>query len=275
MHFLLGAFVFLTNTGKETEFLLFSDPKRIFFIYFSLYSYIKCRYLSGIKKKHTKAPVSLRFTALEEKQFYEKDETFNQIWIRDPCNHRGILSRVPLVVCSRSSSVAMTASEKRCSNIVCTLPSWCTWGHYGNQNGITWLWRTIRANQWDNVERQKKKNKIRIKSQITLLVTFIPALPKMSLCVCVLCSLVFPRLPLSYCLCKPVMTVCCQYIGCTGGKNMIAFFLFLFLGRWLTFNNNVAVTLQSKSFKRNLMWSSILKLLWVFNWLFFLKLYFL
>ena len=72
VHFLL---FFLTNTGKETEFLLFSDPKRIFFIYFSLYSYIKCRYLSGIKKKHTKAPVSLRFTALEEeKQFYEKDE---------------------------------------------------------------------------------------------------------------------------------------------------------------------------------------------------------
>lgn len=166
------------------------------------------------------------------KQFYEKKDKkmFNQIWIRDPCNHRGIWSRVPLVVCSCSSSVAMTASEKHCSNIVCTLPSWCTWGLYGNQNGITWLWRTIRANQWDNVERQKKKkSKIRIKSQIMLLVTFIPALPKMSVCVCFMFAC-FPSLPLSYCLCKPVMTVCCQCIGCTGGRTWMPFF---FLGHWL------------------------------------------
>lgn len=166
----------------------------------------------------------------------------------------------------------MTASEKRCSNIVCTLPSWCTWGLYGNQNGITWLWRTIRANQWDNVERQK--NKIRIKSQIMLLVTFIPALPKMSLCVFYVC-LFSSFIPLSYCLCKPVMTVCCQCIGCTGGENMNAFFFFL--GHWLTFNNNVAVTLQSKSFKRNLMWNSILKCYFYGSLIefFFLKLYFL
>lgn len=40
-------------------------------------------------------------------------------------------------------------------------------------------------------DTKKKKNKIRIKSQIMLLVTFIPALPKMSPCVCVLCLLVF------------------------------------------------------------------------------------
>lgn len=57
-----------TNTGKERW--VSADPKRIeFFIYFSLYSYIKCRYLSGSKKKHTKAPVSLRFTTLEENNF--------------------------------------------------------------------------------------------------------------------------------------------------------------------------------------------------------------
>lgn len=63
-----------------------------------------------------------------------------------------------------------------------------------------------------------KKNKIRIKSHIMLLVTFIPALPKMSLCVCVCFMFAcFPSLSLSYCLCNPVMTVCCQCIGCTGG----------------------------------------------------------
>lgn len=45
---------------------------------------------------------------------------------------------------------------------VCVPPSWCTWGLYGNQYGITWLWRTIRANQWDDVERQKYKIKDKI-----------------------------------------------------------------------------------------------------------------
>lgn len=70
-----------------------------------------------------------------------------------------------------------------------------------------------------------KKNKIRIKSQIMLLVTFIPALPKMSLCVFYVC-LFSSFIPLSCCSCKPVMTVCCQCIGCTGGKNMNAFFFF-------------------------------------------------
>lgn len=65
-------FLFFTNTGKETKFLLFSDPERIFFIYFSLYFYKKCRYLSGIKKKHTKAPVSLCFTAVEENNSMKK-----------------------------------------------------------------------------------------------------------------------------------------------------------------------------------------------------------
>lgn len=64
------------NTGKETEFLLFSHPKRIYlsFNYFSVYSYIKCIYLSGIKKKHTKAPMSLHFTALEENNFMKNTE---------------------------------------------------------------------------------------------------------------------------------------------------------------------------------------------------------
>lgn len=79
-------------------------------------------------------------------------------------------------------------------------------------------------------DKKKKRKKIRIKSQFMLLVTFIPALPKMSVRVCFMFAC-FPSLPLSYCLCKPVMTVCCQCIGCTGGKDMNAFFLF----RTLTF----------------------------------------
>lgn len=125
--------------------------------------------------------------------------------------------------------VAMTASAKCCSNIVCTLASECTWGLHGNQDDITWLWRTIRANQWDNVERRKKKNNIQIKSQIKLFVTFIPALPKKvvlgffySCLACFLC------LPWSYCLCKPVMTVVCVQ-GVLWGENINAFVFFYYI----------------------------------------------
>lgn len=51
---------------------------------------------------------------------------------------------------------------------------------------------------------------------------------------------------------------------------------FSFLQHWLTFNNNVAITLQSKSFKRNLMWNSIFKYYLYGSFIeFFLKLYFL
>lgn len=69
-----------------------------------------------------------------------------------------------------------------------------------------------------------------------LLVTFIPALPKKRLCV--FCLLVF----LFYLVFMQV-TVSVEVVQ---GRNMNAFFLFR------TFHN-VAVTLQSKSFLRNLM----------------------
>ena len=104
-------------------------------------------------------------------------KTFNQIWIRDPCNHRGILSRVPLVVCSCSSSAAATLSAHcpadalELSMATRTASRDCE-GQSEPINGTM-----LR-------DEKKKENKIRIKSQITLLVTFIPALPKMSLRVC-------------------------------------------------------------------------------------------
>lgn len=152
----------------------------------------------------------------------------------------------------------MTASEKCCSNIVCTPLSWCTRGLYGNRDGITWLWRTIRANQWDNVERQKKDT-----DQITNHASCHFLFLLCQKCLCVLCLLDFPPTPPLFTMVLLFMQVwndCCQCMGCTGGKNMNAFvFFFLFLRHWLTFNNNVAVTLQSKSFKRNLMWNSMIK----------------
>lgn len=72
--------------------------------------------------------------------------------------------------------------------------------------------------------RDKKKTKTQIKSQLTLLVTFIPALPKKSvLCVfaCFLC------LSLSHVLCKPVMTV---VHACRWGRKTNAFFFFNSIG---------------------------------------------
>lgn len=99
--------------------------------------------------------------------------------------------------------------------------------------------------------RDKKKNKIRIKSQIMLLVTFIPALPKKCLFfnVCLFSSFTIVFLFMQACD-DCLLSVYKMYRG----KNMNAFFL----GLWLTFNNIVAVTLQSKSFKWNLMWNSVL-----------------
>lgn len=52
--------------------VLWSFKNLVLLYLFSLYSYIKCRYLSYIKKKHTKAPVSLRFTTFEENNFMKK-----------------------------------------------------------------------------------------------------------------------------------------------------------------------------------------------------------
>lgn len=137
-----------------------------------------------------------------------------------------------------------------------------------------WHHVTVKDNQSQSMGQcweMGKKNKIQIKSQIMLLVTFIPALPKKCLYVCFVFAY-FLHLPWSHCLCKLVMTVVSVW-DVQGGRTWMPF---SFLRHRLTFNNNVAVTLQSKSFKRNLMWNSIFKilLLWVFNWI-FLKLYFL
>lgn len=80
-------------------------------------------------------------------------------------------------------------------------------------------------------------------------------------CLCVLCLVVFspPFLVYHGLTVYASLDDCCQFIGCTGEeKNTNALFS-LFLRHWLTFNNDVAVTLQSKSFKWNLMWNSLMK----------------
>lgn len=76
-------------------------------------------------------------------------------------------------------------------------------------------------------DKKKKKQQQQDKDQITNYASchFYSCFAKKK-CLCVFYVCLFPRLPLSYCLCKPVMTVGCQCIGCTGGKNMNAFFFF-------------------------------------------------
>lgn len=151
----------------------------------------------------------------------KKTKMFNQIWIRDPCNHQGILSRVPLVICSCSSQCCYDSLwemlQQHCLHNAQLMHLRSLWQPYG----ITWLWRTIRANQWDNAEGWKKK--IQIKSQIMLLVTFIHALPKMSVCVfCVCLFSLFTMVLLFMQACDD----CCQCIGWTGWEEHECLFLF-------------------------------------------------
>ena len=123
-----------------------------------------------------------------------------------------VFDRVPHVVRSCSSSVAMTASRKSCSDIVYTLPSWCTWGLRGNQNGIMWLWRTIRADQWENVERWKEKTEDQIINYASC--HFYSCFAK-NVCV-FLCFFIF--LSYFFCLFMQAWDNCCQYIGCIGRR---------------------------------------------------------
>lgn len=67
-------FFFLTKYWKLSFCcsLILKESSSSLSILACIHSYIKCRYLSGIKKIHTKAPVSLHFTTFRRKQFYKK-----------------------------------------------------------------------------------------------------------------------------------------------------------------------------------------------------------
>lgn len=139
-----------------------------------------------------------------------------------------------------------------------------------------WHHVTVKDNQsqsmgqcWETEKRHRSNHKS------CFLSLFIPALPKMSVC------FVFARpphpscLPWSYCLCKSGTTVVSVWDVQGGRTWMPLFFFLLFLRHWLTFNNDVAVTLQSKSFKRNLMWNSMIKYYFYGSLINFLKAVFL
>lgn len=210
-------FFFFTNTGKSKLTFCCSAILKESSVSI-LACIIKCRYLSGSKKKHTKAPVSLRFTTLEggkkeERNNFMKDAQSNLNL--GPLQSPRYSTEFPLVVRSHTSGVAMTAPVA--ATLSAHRPADALEVSMATRNGVTWLWRTIRANQSDNAEGQKKQKKTRIKSWLMLLVTFIPALPKnvyMCVWVCVVFCFVFimfvcfRHLPFCSCLCKPVLAVC-------------------------------------------------------------------
>lgn len=105
-------FYFFTNTGKSKLTFCCSAILKESSVSI-LACIIKCRYLSGSKKKHTKAPVSLRFTTLEEGGKKEERNNFMKDAQSNlnlgPLQSPRYLTEFPLVVRSRTSGVAMTA----------------------------------------------------------------------------------------------------------------------------------------------------------------------
>lgn len=231
---------------KEAEFLLFSDPeKNKSFIRFRLCTYMKCRYLSGIEKKKKKKHIPKHLwvysvTASEEENVrWKKRHRKNiqsKIWNPGPpaIPHRGI---EPFSLsASRSFGVAMTAtmSAHRTTDAleVTVATGMASRDCEGQSEPINWTMLS-----------DKKKTRYGSNHKFMLLVTFIPALPKM----CVLRLLFF----------SSWFTIVWLFMQSLWWLCVVVYTMYreeehdgLFLGHWLTLNNNVAVTLRSKSFKK-------------------------
>lgn len=153
--------LFFTNTGKSKLTFCCSPILKESSVSI-LACIIKCRYLSGSKKKHTKAPVSLRFTTLEEGGKKEERNNFMKDVQSNlnlgPLQSPRYSTEFPLVVRSRTSGVAMTAPVA--ATLSAHRPADALEVSMATRNGVTWLWRTIRANQSDNAEGQKNKDQI-------------------------------------------------------------------------------------------------------------------
>lgn len=153
-------------------------------------------------------------------------------------------------------------------NIVCTLPSWCTWGLYGNHMAS----RDCEG-QSEPINGTMLRDEKKDTDQITNYASchFYSYFAK-NVCMCVLCLLVF-FVYHGLTVYASLWWLSSVYRMDRMGRRWMPF---SFLQHWLTFNNNVAITLQSKSFKMNLMWNSIFKYYLYGSFInFFLKLYFL
>lgn len=142
------------------------------------------------KKKHTKAPMSLHFTALEENNFMKNTK-------RRSIKPESGTPAITEVFEVEFLSLLPVFTQRCYDSLRGTLQQHCLRAaqlmHLRSLWQPEWHHVTVKDNQSQSMgqcwETKKKKNTIRIKSHIMLLVTFIPALPKMS--VCVLCLLVF------------------------------------------------------------------------------------
>lgn len=177
-------FYFFTNTGKSKLTFCCSAILKESSVSI-LACIIKCRYLSGSKKKHTKAPVSLRFTTLEEGGKKEERNNFMKDAQSNlnlgPLQSPRYLTEFPLVVRSRTSGVAMTAPVA--ATLSAPRPADALEVSMATRNGVTWLWRTIRANQSDNAEGQKKQKKQGSNHDLCFLSLLFLLCQKMSMCV--------------------------------------------------------------------------------------------
>lgn len=220
------AISFLHLLEKELSFYRSLNLKIEICIYFSVFSNVKCRYLSGIKMKHTKAPVSLCFATLEQEE------------IQSELNPGILQSGVGEVDFSRRLMSIQRCYDNPREALLqhCLLAAQLM--HLRSLRQPEWHHVTVKDNQRQSMGQCWKKKD---EDQSSNCVTFIPALPKKNVC------FMFARFPaLSFRLCKPVTTCHCRI--CTGEEHEC-----LFLMRILTDFFNVAVTLQSKSFKRKLM----------------------
>lgn len=187
---------------------------------------MKCRYLSGSKKKHTKAPVSLRFTTFRRKTTLW--ETFNQNLNPGPL--QSSTEVVPLVVRSRSSGVAMTASEKTFAATLSIRAAQLM--HLRSPRQPTeWHHVTVKDNQsqsmgqcWETKKKKQDKDQITNYASCHFYSCFAK---KMSVWfffnVCLFSSFTIVFLFMQAC-----DDCCCQCIGCTGGRTWMPFFKILF-----------------------------------------------
>lgn len=179
-----------------------------------MYSYIKCRYLSGIKKKHTKAPISLHFTALEENNFMKNTK-------RRSIKPESGTPAITEVFEVEFLSLLLMFTQRCYDSLRGTLQQHCLRAaqlmHLRSLWQPEWHHVTVKDNQSQSMG-QCWETKKHDKDQITYYASchFYSCIAK-NVCVCFMFAC-FSCLPLSYCLCKPVMTVCRWCIGCTGGE---------------------------------------------------------
>lgn len=173
---------------------------------------------------------------------------FNQIWtgtLQSPC----ILSRVPLVV-----FIALLLWQP-VRNVAATLSAHCS-ADALEVSMVTRMASRDCEGQSEPIngtmlrDRRNKKTAIKITNHASCHFYSCFAKKKCVFCVCLIIFFPLCSLFTMVLLFMQVWMTVVSFMGCTeGGEHKVP--CCPFLQHWLTFNNDVAVTLQSKSFKWN------------------------